>query len=138
MIWIVKRRILHATSSHASFLAYDEVAFFSCSSSVHIVDIGSTSSSYKLALTARLGSSINRRGQETMRVTQQEKKRTRNGTRTSKVLKILLEIIGAILIAIVLLLAIVYTVNTISTHSEQKRVEPYGQHVAVDGKKRMF
>jgi|GEM_PF-6067780 len=73
-----------------------------------------------------------------MRVTQQEKKRTRNGTRTSKVLKILLEIIGAILIAIVLLLAIVYTVNTISTHSEQKRVEPYGQHVAVDGKKRMF
>lgn len=44
----------------------------------------------------------------------------RNGTRTNKVRTILLKVIGAILIAIVLLLAIVYTVHTISTHSEQK------------------
>ncbi|MFD7525973.1 alpha/beta hydrolase [Paenibacillus chitinolyticus] len=69
-----------------------------------------------------------------MNVTQQEKKKTRNGTRTRQVLTILLKIIGAILIAIMLFVAIVLTVNKISNHSEQKKVEPYGQHVAVDGK----
>ncbi|SEG71665.1 alpha/beta fold hydrolase [Paenibacillus sp. UNC499MF] len=69
-----------------------------------------------------------------MKVTQQEDKKTRSGTRTSKVLKILLKIIGAILAAIVLFLAIVYSTDKISSHSEQKRLEPYGQTVAVDGK----
>lgn len=56
------------------------------------------------------------------------------GTRTSKILNILVKILGAIIIAIVLFLAIVYTVNLISNKSEQRRIEPYGQLVPVDGK----
>ncbi|MBK3497102.1 alpha/beta hydrolase [Viridibacillus sp. YIM B01967] len=67
-------------------------------------------------------------------MTQQEEMKTRNGTRTNKVRNILLKIIGAIIIAIVLFLAIVYLFNIISNNSEQKRIEPYGQHVSVDGK----
>ncbi|MFF3102538.1 alpha/beta hydrolase [Viridibacillus arvi] len=69
-----------------------------------------------------------------MRVTQTEEMKTRNGTKSKEVRSILLKIIGAIVLAIVLFLAIVYTVNMISNHSEQKRLEPYGQHVAIDGK----
>lgn len=49
-------------------------------------------------------------------------------------LYILLKVIAAVVIAILLFIAIVYTVNKISSHSEQKRMEPYGQHVSVDGK----
>lgn len=56
------------------------------------------------------------------------------GTRTSKILNILLKVIGAIIIAILLFLAIVYTVNLISNKSEQSKIEPYGQLVPVDGK----
>ncbi|WP_425339606.1 alpha/beta fold hydrolase [Paenibacillus etheri] len=56
------------------------------------------------------------------------------GTRTSRILNILLKTIGAILIAIMLFLAIVYTVNLISNKSEQSKIEPYGQLVPVDGK----
>ncbi|MDH6430090.1 pimeloyl-ACP methyl ester carboxylesterase [Paenibacillus sp. PastH-3] len=56
------------------------------------------------------------------------------GTRTSKTLNILLKVVGAIIIAIVLFLAIVYTVNLISNKSEQNKIEPYGQLVPVDGK----
>lgn len=56
------------------------------------------------------------------------------GTRTSKILNILLKVVGAIIIAIVLFLAIVYTVNLISNKSEQNKIEPYGQLVPVDGK----
>lgn len=55
-----------------------------------------------------------------MRVTQTEEMKTRNGTKSKKVRSILLKIIGAIVLAIVLFLAIVYTVNIISNHSEQK------------------
>ncbi|OPA73615.1 alpha/beta hydrolase [Paenibacillus selenitireducens] len=69
-----------------------------------------------------------------MRVTQTEEMKTRNGTKSKKVRSILLKIIGAIVVAIVLFLGIVYTVNMISNHSEQKRIESYGQHVSVDGK----
>jgi pimeloyl-ACP methyl ester carboxylesterase len=69
-----------------------------------------------------------------MRVTPTEEVKTRNGTRTNKIRNIWLKVIGAIVIAIVLFVAIVYTVDRISNHSEQKRLEPYGQHVAVDGK----
>lgn len=56
------------------------------------------------------------------------------GTRTSKILNMILKVIGAIIIAIMLFLAIVYTVNLISNKSEQRKIEPYGQLVPVDGK----
>ncbi|MEK3947061.1 alpha/beta hydrolase [Paenibacillus sp. FSL H7-0703] len=59
----------------------------------------------------------------------------RNGTRTNKVRSILLKIIGTIVIAIVLFLAVVYTVNIISSKSEQGKIQSYGQFVTVDGKK---
>ncbi|MCL6605001.1 MAG: alpha/beta hydrolase [Paenibacillus sp.] len=67
-------------------------------------------------------------------MTQTEEIKTRNGTKSKKVRSILLKIIGAIVIAILLFLAIVYSVNIISSNSEQKRIESYGQHVSVDGK----
>ncbi|KMY49709.1 alpha/beta fold hydrolase [Peribacillus loiseleuriae] len=67
-------------------------------------------------------------------MTQTEEMKTRNGTKSKKVRSILLGIIGAIVLAIVLFLGSVYTVNVISNHSEQKRIESYGQHVSVDGK----
>jgi pimeloyl-ACP methyl ester carboxylesterase len=63
-----------------------------------------------------------------------EKMKMKAGTRTSKILNILLKVVGAIIIAIVLFLAIVYTVNLISNKSEQNKIEPYGQLVPVDGK----
>ncbi|GGD62831.1 alpha/beta hydrolase [Paenibacillus nasutitermitis] len=50
-----------------------------------------------------------------------------------KVRNILLKIIGAIVIAIVLFLGIVYITNVISSNSEAKRIESYGQLVPVDG-----
>ncbi|MCM3337817.1 alpha/beta hydrolase [Paenibacillus sp. MER TA 81-3] len=67
-------------------------------------------------------------------MTQTEEIKTKDGTKSKKVRSILLKIIGAIVIAIVLFLGIVYITNVISTNSEQKRIEPYGQHVSVDGK----
>ncbi|WP_019420766.1 alpha/beta fold hydrolase [Paenibacillus sp. OSY-SE] len=67
-------------------------------------------------------------------MTQTEEMKTRNRTRTNKVRSIFLKVIGAIMIAIVLFLVIVYTVNLICNQSELKRIEPYGQHVSVDGK----
>ncbi|OAB38740.1 alpha/beta hydrolase [Paenibacillus macquariensis subsp. defensor] len=67
-------------------------------------------------------------------MTPTEEVKTKNGTKTHKIRNILLKVTGAIVIAIVLFVAIVYTVDRISNHSEQKRLEPYGQHVAVDGK----
>nr|WP_198957545.1 alpha/beta hydrolase [Paenibacillus selenitireducens] len=68
-----------------------------------------------------------------MRVTQTEVMKTKR-TKSKKIRNILLKIIGAIVIAIVLFLGIVYITNVISTNSEAKRIEPYGQHVSVDGK----
>ncbi len=69
-----------------------------------------------------------------MTVTQQEEKKTLSGMKIKKVRNILLKIIGAIVLAIVLFLGIVYIANVMSSHSEQKRIVPYGQHVSVDGK----
>lgn len=60
--------------------------------------------------------------------------KTRNRTRSNKVRNMFLKVIGAILIAIVLFLAIVYTVNILCNKSESKRLESYGHHVSVDGK----
>lgn len=67
-------------------------------------------------------------------MTQTEEIKTRNGTRFSKVRKILFKILGAIIIAIVLFLGIVYTVNLISNKSERGKIQSYGQLVPVDGK----
>ncbi|OOC58477.1 alpha/beta hydrolase [Paenibacillus ihbetae] len=67
-------------------------------------------------------------------MTQLVEKRTGNGTKIKKVRNLVLKIIGAIVIAIVLFLGIVYITNVISSHSEAKRIEPYGQLVSVDGK----
>lgn len=67
-------------------------------------------------------------------MTQPVGKEVRNSTKIKRVLSILLKVIAAVVIAILLFIAIVYTVNKISSHSEQKRLEPYGQHVSVDGK----
>ncbi|OPA73616.1 alpha/beta hydrolase [Paenibacillus selenitireducens] len=66
-------------------------------------------------------------------MTQTEVMKTKR-TKSKKIRNILLKIIGAIVIAIVLFLGIVYITNVISTNSEAKRIEPYGQHVSVDGK----
>lgn len=46
----------------------------------------------------------------------------------------LLKAIGVIVIAIVLFLAIVFTVNVICNKLEKGKIEPYGQRVPVDGK----
>ncbi|SMF84787.1 Pimeloyl-ACP methyl ester carboxylesterase [Paenibacillus uliginis N3/975] len=54
--------------------------------------------------------------------------------RMRKPLRILLKTLGAIAAAIVLFLAIVFTVNVFATKSDQAKIMPYGQHVSVDGK----
>ncbi|GIP00465.1 alpha/beta hydrolase [Paenibacillus lautus] len=69
-----------------------------------------------------------------MIVTQETEQKQSGGTKTKKVLNILLKVLGAIVIAILLFVAAVYSVNKISSHSEQKRMETYGQRVSVDGK----
>ncbi|MEC0125016.1 alpha/beta hydrolase [Paenibacillus pabuli] len=69
-----------------------------------------------------------------MKVTQEAEKEVQSKTKTKKVLSILFKVLCAIIIAILLFVAIVYTVNKISSYSEQKRMEPYGQRVSVDGK----
>ncbi|WP_313894126.1 alpha/beta hydrolase [Psychrobacillus sp.] len=51
-----------------------------------------------------------------------------------KMFNIMLKIIGVLAIVMVLFLAIVFIVNMISSKSEQKKIEPYGQSVTVDGK----
>ena len=65
---------------------------------------------------------------------QSEEMKIKNGTRAKKVRSILLKIVGAIILAIVLFLVVVFTVDKISSRSEQKRIEQYGQQVSVDGK----
>ncbi|MBE7680430.1 MULTISPECIES: alpha/beta fold hydrolase [Paenibacillus] len=67
-------------------------------------------------------------------MTQQAAKKVRKRTLFKNVLHILLKIIAAIVIAILLFVASVYTFNQVSRYSEQKRTEPYGQLVSVDGK----
>jgi len=67
-------------------------------------------------------------------LTQPAGKEVRNSTITKRVLHILLKIIVVVVIAILRFIAAVYTVNKISSHAEPKRMEPYGQRIAVDGK----
>lgn len=99
------------------------------------VKIYNRSSSFLIVkLQAHEGRQTNRSGQEEMTVTQQEEKKTLSGMKIKKVRNILLKIIGAIVLAIVLFLGIVYIANVMSSYSEQKRIVPYGQHVSVDGK----
>ncbi|WP_018758067.1 alpha/beta fold hydrolase [Paenibacillus terrigena] len=54
--------------------------------------------------------------------------------RMRKPLRILLKTLGAIAAAIVFFLVIVFFVNVFAMNSEQGKIEPYGQHVSVDGK----
>ncbi|MBT2763490.1 alpha/beta hydrolase [Paenibacillus sp. ISL-20] len=51
-----------------------------------------------------------------------------------KILIILLKIFGAIVIAFALFIATVFIVNVVSNKSEEGKIKPYGQFVAVDGK----
>ena len=51
-----------------------------------------------------------------------------------KILSILLKIFGAIVILITLFIATVFIVNVFSNKSEEGKIKPYGQSVAVDGK----
>ncbi|QOS78859.1 alpha/beta hydrolase [Paenibacillus sp. JNUCC31] len=51
-----------------------------------------------------------------------------------KILIILLKIFGAIVIAFALFIATVFIVNVFSNKSEEGKIKPYGQFVAVDGK----
>lgn len=67
-------------------------------------------------------------------MTQPEEKKAKKGSRAKKVRNMILKILGAIVIAIILFLGIVYITNVISTNSEAKKIETYGQHVSVDGK----
>ncbi|WP_248062059.1 alpha/beta hydrolase [Paenibacillus silvae] len=55
-------------------------------------------------------------------------------SRLRRILRILLKVIMIIALAIVLFIGIVYTVNRVSSHSEMKKLEPYGQLVSVAGK----
>ncbi|OBR66524.1 alpha/beta hydrolase [Paenibacillus oryzae] len=69
-----------------------------------------------------------------MKLTQLEIKEKRSRSKIKKALFILLKIITVLVMLLVLFVVIVYTVNKISSNAEQKRMEPYGQHVSVDGK----
>lgn len=87
----------------------------------------------RLALAAPMAS-VQIDKKELKSLTQPAGKEVRNSTKTKRVLHILLKIIVAVVMAILLIIATVYTVNKISSHAEQKRMEPYGQRIAVDGK----
>ncbi|MEK5028228.1 MULTISPECIES: alpha/beta fold hydrolase [unclassified Paenibacillus] len=67
-------------------------------------------------------------------MTQPAGEEVRKRSIVKRVLHISLKVIAAVVIAILLFIAIVFTVNKISSHSEQKRMEQYGQLVSVDGK----
>ncbi|MGE7933893.1 alpha/beta fold hydrolase [Viridibacillus arvi] len=58
----------------------------------------------------------------------------RMGMRTTKILTIILKIIGAIIIVFGIFLATVYIVHIVCNKSEQGKLKPYGQSVTVDGK----
>ncbi|PYE48084.1 pimeloyl-ACP methyl ester carboxylesterase [Paenibacillus barcinonensis] len=51
-----------------------------------------------------------------------------------RISQLLFKIMMTIITLILLFIATVYTVNLVSSHSEQKRLERYGQQVSVDGK----
>ncbi|NQX44063.1 alpha/beta hydrolase [Paenibacillus tritici] len=69
-----------------------------------------------------------------MTVTQPVDKKSGKKTKFKKVRNLLLKVLGAIVSVIVLLVGIVYLTNVISSHSEAKKIMPYGQHVSVDGR----
>ncbi|MEJ8303525.1 alpha/beta hydrolase [Saccharibacillus sacchari] len=59
---------------------------------------------------------------------------TPNASKTRKIWFVLLKIVAALVIFVLLCVATVFAVDGISSASEQKRLQPYGQHVTVDGK----
>ncbi|GBF76560.1 alpha/beta hydrolase [Paenibacillus sp. 598K] len=65
-------------------------------------------------------------------MTQQQGTQTRGSIK--KWLFLLLKAIGILVLLFLVFCAVVYTVNKVSSHAEQKKLEPYGQHVTVDGK----
>lgn len=67
-------------------------------------------------------------------MTQQEGKKTNKATGIKKVRNMLLKILAGIMAVLLLFMVGVYTVNVISSKSEQKKIISYGQHVSVDGK----
>ncbi|MFC3746619.1 alpha/beta fold hydrolase [Paenibacillus sp. GCM10012306] len=71
-----------------------------------------------------------------MTVTQTDVVKTRNGSIAKKIGKISLIVIGGIIAAVILFLAITFIADKISTKAEEKKLEnAYGQLVPVDGKK---
>ncbi|WNS45199.1 alpha/beta hydrolase [Paenibacillus sp. MMS20-IR301] len=58
----------------------------------------------------------------------------KNGTGIRKKRRLGLKIIGGILGVLVLFMGVLFIVNVISKGVEKKKIEPYGQYVAVDGK----
>jgi 2-hydroxy-6-oxonona-2,4-dienedioate hydrolase len=65
---------------------------------------------------------------------EQEGKKTNKVTGIKKVRNILLKTLAGIMAVLLLFMVGVYTVNAISSKSEQKKIISYGQHVSVDGK----
>ena len=51
-----------------------------------------------------------------------------------RLLKFMLKAIAVVVVLIVIFLGTVYTVNVFASKSEQSKIQPYGQSVAVDGK----
>jgi pimeloyl-ACP methyl ester carboxylesterase len=64
-----------------------------------------------------------------------KKTKASQDSKAKRVLKLLLKVVVSILIVILLFIATVFTVNQVSSHAEQKRLENYGQQVSVDGKR---
>jgi len=59
---------------------------------------------------------------------------TPNVSKARKILSVLLKIIAALVILVILFVATIFAVDRISSASEQKKLQPYGQQVTVDGK----
>lgn len=65
---------------------------------------------------------------------QTEKVSKNDGTKNGKKRYLLIKIIAGIIVAFILFLGITYVVNVICNGIEKNKIEPYGQHVVVDGK----
>ncbi|MFF2907588.1 alpha/beta hydrolase [Paenibacillus sp. NPDC057934] len=70
-----------------------------------------------------------------MTVTQTEVVKTKNRSRAKKIGRIALIVIGGIVAAVILFLAITFIADKIGSKTDEKKIEAYGQLVPVDGKK---
>lgn len=64
-----------------------------------------------------------------------EKLQAKHGKKPKKVRNLIFKIVGAILLALILFLVVLYTYNKIASKSDLAKIEPYGQLITVDGKK---